>query len=191
MKSKPRYLDILADAFAEARAWRMATFTVTGLCIMLAITLVWQAQSSPVVLVPAGFAETAGKVTVHPQEFEGTSPQYLAQTALGDLALVLNWQPSNVLLQYQRFLNRTTSALYASQNVQLLADAQKYRSRGASQAFYPEDVQVDLQNGKVLVDGYLVRWEGNKEVLRTRSRFTVTYVNEKGFLHVADLQISK
>lgn len=191
MNSKPKYLDILANAFSEARAWRLTTFAVTGLCAMLAITLVWQAQSTPMILVPAGFAETQGKVSVHPKDFTSTSPDYLAQTALGDLALVLTWQPSNVALQYQRFLNRTTSELYASQNVDLLAEAQKYRSLGASQSFYPERVRVDLKMARVVVDGYLVRWEGDKEVLRTQSRFTVTYVNQKGFIHVADLTLSK
>jgi len=185
------YTEILANAFSEARAWKLTTFVVTGLCAVLAIALIWQSHTTPVVLVPAGFAETQGKVTVQPQTFQGTSPDYLAQVALGDLALILTWQPSNVELQYQRFLNRTTSELYQDQNVKLLADALKHRQTGTSQSFYPENVQVDVNSGRVIVDGYLVRWEGDKEVLRTRSRFTVTYRNQKGFLHVADLKISQ
>jgi hypothetical protein len=186
---KPRYTDILVNAFSEVRAWKMTTLAVTGLCAMLAFALIWQAQSTPIVLVPAGFAESNGKVNVHPKDFTGTSPEYLAQTALGDLALILTWQPSNIDKQYQRFLNRTTSSLYASENVRLFADAEKNRLTGTSQSFYPEQVQVDLKNARVVVDGFLVRWEGDKEVLRRKSKFTVTYVYQKGFLHVADLEL--
>lgn len=186
---KHRYTDILANAFSEARAWKLTTLCVSGLCAMLAITLVWQAASTPVVLVPAGLAESSERVTINPRNFEGTSPDYLAQTALGDLALILNWQPSNVELQYQRFLNRLTSVQYARQSAPLIAEAQRHRSTGASQSFFPEDVQVDLRAGRVMVKGYLVRWEGSKEVLRQPARFAVTYVNQKGFLYVADIEL--
>lgn len=188
---KARYTDILVNAFSEVRAWKVTTLCVTGLCTMLAFALIWQAQNTPTILVPAGFSETVGKISVHPKDFQGTSPDYLAQTALGDLSLILTWHPDNVLMQYQRFLNRTTSALYADQNVTLLAEAEKHRQTGATQSFYPEELQVDLKAARVVVDGFIVRWEGNKEVLRRKSRFTVNYVNQKGFLHVAQLELVK
>jgi len=188
---KARYTDILVNAFSEVRAWKATTLCVTGLCAMLALALIWQTQNTPTILIPAGFAETTGKVSVHPKDFRNTSPDYLAQTALGDLALILTWHPDNVVMQYQRFLNRTTSALYADQNVSLLAEAEKHRQTGVSQSFYPEEVKVDLKAARVVVDGFLVRWEGSKEVLRRKSRFSVTYVNHKGFLHVANLELVK
>lgn len=186
-----RYTDILANAFSEARAWKMTTLAVSCLCALLAFTLVWQARNTPTVLVPANFAELNGKVSVHPADFAGTSPDYLAQIALGDIALILTWQPANVEMQYQRFLNRTTSELYSRENVRLLADARDLRSAGTSQAFYPEAVQVDLKGNRVVVDGFLVRWEGSKESVRNKTRVIVTYRNQKGFPHVANLELTQ
>lgn len=184
-----RYLDILANAFSEVRAWKMATVTLGMVSALLAITLIWQAQTTPIVLIPAGFAETNGTVKVMPKDAGATNPDYLGQIALGDVALIFTWQPANVEMQYQRFLNRTTSELYAKENINLLTDAKKFHKINASQAFYPEKVEVDLKTTTVLVGGYLVRWEGDKEVLREKSSIELTYRNDKGFLHVANLKL--
>jgi type IV conjugative transfer system protein TraE len=186
-----RYTDILANAFSEVRAWKLTTIAVSCLCAVLAMALIWQTQSTPIVLVPAGLAENQGRIVVEPNAGSGTSPDYLSQIALGDLALVLTWQPDNVLLQFQRFLNRATSELYARENVRLLAEAETHRKEGSSQSFYPETVQVNVKAAQVVIDGYLVRWTGEKESVRTKSRFTVTYQIQKGFLHVADLELTR
>ena len=188
MKS-PRYTDILANAFAEVRAWKLTTLVLGALCTILTIALSYQASTTPVVLVPYGAATEHERLKVAPGgEFADTSPDYLAQVALGDLALILNWQPDNIEVQYQRFLNRSTSELYARENVRLIDEAKQHRAAGDSQSFYPETTQVDLKGGRVLVDGYLVRWTGDKEALRVQQRVTVSYRIQKGFLHVSNVE---
>jgi type IV conjugative transfer system protein TraE len=190
--SKTRYTDIIANAFSEVRAWKLTTIALACLCAVMAFALIYQTRSTPVILVPYGMATETGKLTVSPAgNFAGTTPQYLSQVALGDLALILNWQPDNVALQYQRFLNRTTSELFARENVRLLEEAKDHQNSSTSQSFYPERVEVDLKNGKVVVNGYLIRWSGEKEVIRTRTVFTVTYRMQQGFLHVANLEMQK
>jgi len=187
MQSK--YTDILANAFSEVRAWKLTTLTLGSVCVVLVIALIVAAQSAPVVLVPYGVAAEQSRLKVAPGgDFAGTSPDYLAQVALGDLALILNWQPDNVELQFQRFLNRATSELYARENVRLIDEAKQHRAQGDSQSFYPETTQVDLKQGRVLVDGFLVRWTGDKEALRVKQRVIVSYRTQKGFLHVANVQ---
>ncbi|MDR5726920.1 MAG: TraE/TraK family type IV conjugative transfer system protein [Terriglobia bacterium] len=186
-----KYLESIHNAFSEAKAWRYATFVVSGLCAFLGIALMIQAGHTPVVLVPAGFSQTHGPVVVEPGARSGTNPDYLAQAALADLHLILDWSPDNVTLQFRRFLNRTTSALYARENVQLLAQAQDDEKNDVSEGFYPEKVEVDVQDRKVEVYGSLIRWTGDKQVMRSEEKFTVTYVNQEGYLHVADLVLSQ
>jgi TraE protein len=187
-----KYTDILANAFSEIRAWKLTTLTLAGLCAVLVIALIAQARTTPVVLVPYGFETSQGPLKVAPGgDFAGSSPEYLSQVALGDLGLILNWQPDDVGVQYQRFLNRATSELYARENVRLLAEAKDHKAQGESQSFYPETVQVDVKAAKVVVDGYLVRWTGDKEVVRAKQRFNVTYRIQKGLLYVANVELTK
>lgn len=184
----PKYTDILANAFSEARAWKLTTVALAGLCVVLVLGLIAQARNTPAILVPYQFATNQGPMKVSQTgDFASSSPEYLSQVALGDLALILNWQPDDVALQYSRFLNRTTSDLYAKENVNLLGEAKQHRANGESQSFFPETAQVDPKHNQVIVDGFLVRWTGDKEVLRTKQRFTVSYQTQKGSLYVASV----
>ncbi|MBC8737243.1 hypothetical protein F6X40_10530 [Paraburkholderia sp. UCT31] len=189
--SKTTYLDVVANAFGEAKAWKFACLALGAVCAGLTFGLVYQARNSPVVLVPFNFATMDGKQTVSPNgNFADASPDYLAQIALGDLALVLNWTPDDVLVQYQRFLNRMTPDLYAEQNVSMLAEANDYRTTGTTQSFYPTGARATSKN-EVIVDGTLVRWTGEKESLRMKATYTISYTPFKGFLHVSGLRIQK
>lgn len=186
---KPSFTELLSNAFAEVRAWKLTSFVLASLCVIFAILLIYEANSRTTVLVPANVAELQGPVKVSPSgAFGDTSPEYLAQTALGDLALILDWSPDNVQLQYERFLNRCTGSLYAREDVRLLSKARKHQASGESQSFYPESTQVNLKTGQVIVDGHLVRWTGGKQLVRVRQRFVVTYRMQDGYLHVADVQ---
>ena len=59
MKS-PNYLESVATAFSEAKAWRAATFVLGLVCVILAYQLVAQVRNRPVVLVPYNAASRAG-----------------------------------------------------------------------------------------------------------------------------------
>lgn len=183
-----KYLDALANAFSEARAWKLTTFVVSGLTVLLAIALVWSSADRAVVLVPAGFAESQGRVHVAPAS-GGGSPAYLSQIALGDLALALNWQPDDVIEQYQRFLNRLTDAQYAAQSIALMSEAQRDQANDVSQSFYPDRVFVDPASLSVKVSGMLTRWDGDKQVLHSPAQYQVSYAGEEGYLHVESLKI--
>jgi hypothetical protein len=187
-----KYTDILANAFSEIRSWRLTALLLASLCTMLVVALIVQGSSTPVVLVPYGFETSQGPLKVAPGgKFAASDPEYLSQIALGDLGLILNWQPDDVGVQYQRFLNRATSDLYARESVRLLTEAKEHRAQGESQSFYPETTEVDAKDGRVQIDGYLVRWTGDKEVIRAKQRFNVTYRIQKGLLYVANVQLTK
>jgi type IV conjugative transfer system protein TraE len=190
--SNVKYTDAVANAFSEAKAWRAASVLLGLVVGILSIALVMQSRATPLTLVPYDFATSKGNITVQPtKDFSESSPDYLAQLALGDLALVLNWTPENVELQHQRFLNRMTPELYAEQNVAMMTQAVEFKSNSTTQSFYPTTTKVGNKGSQVVVEGTLVRWTGEKESVRVHVTYTITYAKTRGFAHVASLKIQK
>jgi type IV conjugative transfer system protein TraE len=187
-----KYTDAVANAFSEAKAWRAACLVVGLVAGVLAIALAIQSNSTPVTLVPANFAASTGKVTINPKKgFGSVSPDYVSQMALGDLGLVLNWTPQTVRIQYQRFLNRMTPELYAEQNIKLLTQAGEFESNSTTQSFYPDVTKVSVDGNTVVANGTLVRWTGEKESIRVKATYTITYAKSEGYAHVASLKIQQ
>lgn len=188
-KSPPQYLDVIANAFSAVKAWRAAALALAGVVAFLAWALTYQARNSPVVLIPFELATSGTKMQVAVNgELRGTSQEYLANAAMSDLSLILNFTPDNVVSQHQRFLNRVTEELYATQRGPLLAQAQEYKRRAMTQSFYPSDVKVSASGTKAEVRGTQIRWMSGKETLRTPVTYIVTYKSYKGYLHIADLR---
>jgi type IV conjugative transfer system protein TraE len=188
-KSNSSYLDTLSNAFSAVKAWRAATFALAGVMAILAYALVYQARNTPVLVVPHNFAAETGRMQVAVNgELRGTSVEYMANLALSDLGLILNFTPDNVISQHQRFLNRVTEDLYGTQREPLLAQADEYKRRAMTQSFFPEDVKVSSKADKVEITGTQIRWLGGKELLRNRVTYVVSYKIYKGFAHVADLR---
>ncbi|MHB1826372.1 MAG: TraE/TraK family type IV conjugative transfer system protein [Steroidobacteraceae bacterium] len=185
-----KFIGSLSNAFSEVRAWKVTTFMVAALAAVLAFALVLSASEKPVVLVPAGFAESHGRVTVSPSTGRA-SPGYLSQIALGDLSLALDWQPDDVVTQYRRFLNRLTNSEYAAENIALMSEAHRDQANDVSQSFYPNRVFVNLPKLTVKVSGVLSRWEGGKQVMHSPVEYKVSYSNEGGYLHVSSLKITQ
>jgi len=184
------YLDVVANAFQEVRAWKYACLILGIVCFGLCYFLVSAAKNAPMVLIPYDFAVADGPQKIKPGGNDGMgSPDYLSQIALGDLATVLNWTPLSVEVQHQRFLNRMTPNLYAEQNVTLLAQAADFRNNSTTESFYPSGSKADAKGMQTVVDGTLVRWTGEKETLRLKVSYTITYAQYKGYLHVSGLQI--
>jgi len=190
--SSYKYTDAVANAFSEAKAWRAASVLLGLVVGILAIALVMQSRATPLTLVPANFASSSGPITVQPtKDFSESSPDYLAQIALGDLALVLNWTPENVEVQHQRFLNRMTPELYAEQNVAMMTQAVEFKRNSTTQSFYPSITKVSSTGSQVVVQGTLVRWTGEKESIRVKVVYTINYAKSRGYAHVASLKIQK
>lgn len=186
------YTDAVSNAFSEAKAWRLASILLGLVVGVLSIALVMQSQATPMILVPANFASSDGPIKIQPtKDYSESSPDYLAQTALGDLALVLNFTPEDVEVQTQRFLNRMTPELYADQNVTMVTQALEFKSNSTTQSFYPSTTKVGSKGSTVVVDGTLVRWTGEKESIRAKVVYTVTYAKTKGYAHVASLKLQK
>lgn len=184
-----QYLDVVANAFKAAQAWRFASFVLAGVIAMLAFFMVHQSRNTPVVLVPYELASSGEKMTVPVNgELRGTSFEYMANMALSDLSLILNFTPDNVISQHQRFLNRVTEELYGTQNSALLAQAQEYKGRALTQSFYPTSVKVSPDSTQVEVSGTQLRWVGGKESVRSSVTYVVTYSVYKRFMHVSDLR---
>lgn len=188
MKS-PNYLESVATAFSEAKAWRAATFVLGLVSIILAYQLVSQVRNRPVVLVPYSAATDAGRMEVVTSgEIRGTSNEYMANIAMADAALILNFTPENVLTTYKRFLNRVTDSVYREKESPLLAQAMDYKQRAVTQSFFPTSVRVTTDRRKVEIDGVLLASIAGKDSLRTNITYVVSYEVFKGYPHVSDIR---
>lgn len=188
-QKSPQYLDVVANAFSATQAWRFASFTLAAVVAILLYTVVYQSRNTPVVLVPFDLATQGKSMSVSVNgELRGTSTEYMANTALSDLTLILNFTPDNVITQHKRFLNRVTEELYGQQSAALLAQADDHKSHAASQSFYPTSIKVTPTTNEVEIAGTQIRWVGSRESVRSFVTYVVTYSVYKGYLHVSDLR---
>lgn len=187
-KKPPPYLDVVANAFKTAQAWRTATFVVGAVAIALAFALVSSTRNTPVVLVPENLATSSDRMTVTTNgEIKGTSNEYVANVAMGDLSLILNFTPENVVTQHKRFLNRVTDDLYVQQKETLLAQAAQLKSDNITQSFFPSEVRVTPEGNSAVIQGTQIRYVGGKEMQRVSLTYVISYKVYKGYMHVADL----
>jgi type IV conjugative transfer system protein TraE len=187
-KKPPPYLDVVANAFKTAQAWRTATFVVGAVAIALAFALVSSTRNTPVVLVPESLATSSDRMTVTTNgEIKGTSNEYVANVAMGDLSLILNFTPENVVTQHKRFLNRVTDDLYVQQKETLLAQATQLKSDNITQSFFPSEVRVTPEGNSAVIQGTQIRYVGGKEMQRVSLTYVISYKVYKGYMHVADL----
>lgn len=188
-KNQSQYLDSIANAFKTAQAWKTAALFLGAAVVMLVVALIHQQRNTPVVLVPYDLAAGGKQVTVTTNgEIRGTSFEYMANTAMADAGLILNFVPDNVVTSTTRFLNRLTHDLYGQQRETLLAQAEDFKRRSVTQSFYPAEVKVSTDGTVVELSGTQIRWVGGKETLRTKLTYIITYKVYKGYLHVADLR---
>ena len=187
-ETPPHYLGVTANAYRAVQAWKYASFLLGTVAVALGYLLVDTARNAPVVLVPYEFATTQGKQKVEVNgSLRETSTEYLANVALSDLTLILNFVPDTVISQHQRFLNRLTDSLYGSQREALLAQAADFKSKNVTQSFFPTTIKVAPDNTKVSIEGTQVRWLGGKDI-RTPVTYEISYQSVKGFFLVSDLR---
>lgn len=195
MSEKKTYLTVLAKAFSSANAWRATAFANAVIAAILAAGLVYSSTRSEVVLVPyelAAAPKSQGvRVELSSRDFGVDNPEYLTQVALGDLALILNWFPENVVAQHARFLNRLTPQLYEQLNVKLRAEAEEFKSASTTQSFFPKANVKASSDNTVRVEGTLVRTVGEKEALRTNVAYKISYEKHRGYLHVKSMEIER
>lgn len=188
MSSNQDYLQTISNAFKTVNAWRSATIAVSVVAAILCYAFVQNTRNTPVVLVTHEMATSQGRMTVTTSgEIRGTSNEYLANVALADLGLVLNFTPDNVLTQHKRFLNRVTESLYSTNGNELLAQAEQLKRDGIVQSFHPSEVKVSEDGTKVYVQGTQIRYRGLGELQRVHLEYVITYKRYKGYLHVSDL----
>ena len=184
-----QYLDVVANAFSATQAWRFTSFTLAAVVAVLLYSVIYQSRNTPVVLVPFDLATQGKSMSVSVNgELRGTSAEYMANTALSDLTLILNFTPDNVVTQHKRFLNRVTDELHGQQREAMLAQAEDFKSQAASQSFYPTSTKVNPATNQVEIAGTQIRWVGSRESVRSFVTYVVTYSVFKGYLHVSDLR---
>lgn len=182
-------LDISANAFSEIKAWKTVTVILTALCVCLGFALISASKSTRVIIMPYSVATATGHTTVNMQltgEIRDTPQEYIANLAIADLGLILNYTPENVETQFRRFLNRLTTPTYGRQSSSLLAEAATVKMKDFSQFFAPASsanakaVVVSYQGNSinVRVSGQLVRMMAGKEVARNTVVYTLTYTQE-------------
>lgn len=183
------YLEVVANAFKAAQAWKAATFALGVVCAILAFALVQSARNASVVLLPYELATMDKQMRLPLNgEIKGTSSEYVANIALADLSLILNFTPENVITQHQRFLNRLTDSLHGTQREPLLAQADEMKRRNVTQAFFPSEVKVSPDATTAQVSGTQIRYTGGKETMRQNITYVISYKVYKGYMHVSDLR---
>lgn len=191
--TKQTYFDTIANAFSEAKAWRLASMALGASVVFLTGALIFTTQNAPTVLVPFDFATNNMRVKVTTNgEIRGTSNEYLVNLALSDISLISNFTPDTVQTQYERFLNRTTESLFANQGATLRAEAKSLKLDVTTQAFFPNERTKVAEDGtKVEVSGTLIRWIADREILRQSVTYVVTYSVFKGFFHISDIRTAE
>lgn len=190
-EKQQNYLEVVANAFKTAQAWRSASFLLAALVVVLLYANVSQSRSTSTVLVPYEVALAGQPMKVNTSgEIRGTNHEYIANVAMADLGLILNFTPDNVITQHQRFLNRLTEHLHGEQRENLLAQAEDYKRRSVTQAFFPLEVRVMGDGSRAEVTGTQIRYLGGKETLRNRVTYVISYKVHKGYMHVSDLRQS-
>lgn len=174
----------LAKAFNEGRAWRYASFIISGIALILAISLVYMATHAPVTLIPYGMSLAKGPVKIHPSG--NNNGPYLAYVAQADLGLALNWTPSTVKAQLERFLNRLTPGAYSREQATLLAAAKLDKQNDITEAFYPNHIQYT--GNTVQVEGLLVRYTGSIQIVSKPITYSLTYTFMQGKPYVSVLE---
>lgn len=188
-QNSPTYLEVIHNLFAAKQAWKFAAFVLAGISAFLAYSLVYQARNTPVVLVPHSLIANTDRVKVATSgDIRGTSAEYMANLAMSDLSLILNFTPDNVQSQHLRFLNRVTEELYGNQKDTLTAAANDLKRRGITQSFFPSNVKVSGDSTRVEVAGTQIRWSGSTEIMRTNMTYIITYKVYKEFMQISDLR---
>lgn len=182
------YTETIAQAFAEVKAWKVATLIFAAVTCVLAFALVKKSLQETIILIPHEIASAKGHIKLDTAS-KMMNPDYLQYLAIADLNLLLNWTPASVKNQYARFLNRTSADLYSAQNVKLIQDAETFSKSATSQAFYPEgNVKVN-EKGLVRIEGLVVRWTGEKEVLRYKAAYLVQYKESGSTLLIDNVKL--
>lgn len=184
---QPTYLSIVANAFRAINAWRSATFALSFCLLLLSFGYVKMMTSAPTYVIPYNLASADKEMKL--QASGELDPEYLSLIAIADLKLLTDFTPRNVTSQYSRFLNRLTPDLYAAENVRLTTEARANASGAVTQSFHQTSSEVDVTGNKVTIKGVLIRWEGEKEVLRKNTGYFITYETNKGFARVSYVEI--
>lgn len=187
-KKNPKYVELIAEAFSEKKAWRSGFFIMFLMALGLAVALAYQSTHMPHTLIPYSFALQKGPVKVQPGVLQDSA--YLAGLARDDITLALNWTSDTVGIQYGRFLNRMTPQMYSAMVVKLTEEAKAYAGGSQTQAFFPKTTQiVTSEASSVRIAGVLVRWDGEKEVYRQAVVYKLVYADDSGMLNINRLNL--
>jgi hypothetical protein len=185
----PKYIELIAEAFSEKKAWRNGFVVMFMLALGLATALVYQSTHMPHTLVPYSFALQKGPVKVQPGVLQDSN--YLAGLARDDVSLALNWTSETVGVQYGRFLNRMSPQMYSAMLVKLTEEAKTYSSGSITQAFFPKTTQIiTAEANGVRITGVLVRWDGAKEIYRQTVVYEIGYEDASGLLSISRINLT-
>ena len=182
-----KHINTVSNLATSVTAW-MTTSIILGIALLfVTYRLTVVAVNAPSYLVPYGFAITDKKVKVKPSEF--ADPEYASAIAIGDLKLFTDWTPSTVFKKYERFLRRTTPELYTAKSVELLKEAKRYAKDGTTQMFFVD--KTALEDGKVLVTGDLMQYEGSRRTINKKVTYAIKYTLNGGIPYVQEIYIVK
>lgn len=180
-KPGSKYLNTVYGLSKSVRAWRLLSFIFAILVGSMLYFYFDALNRMPVRLIPYNYAINKRVNTI--QESGGIPADYLARTAIGDVSLFNNWTPRTIKTQYQRFLNRTSPSLFASEQVSLINKAEKMTDGIRTRAFFPRETNV-IEGREVEVIGRLKRYEGQELVDDNQVLFRVRYRQLQGVPYI-------
>lgn len=189
-----KYGSKIANLSLELNAWRMTSLILMASSFILAYSLMQVSSHTTTIIIPHQVLAAGKQFKIKDNGFE--DPEYLGNLALADIQLLLNWTSENVQKQYGMFLNRATTELYGKENVRLLNEAKENSSNAVTQAFYPLSIKQNNNAsakyaGVAAVSGILVRYEGEKQVLRTKVSYILRYKDVAGLLKVDSVEFKE
>ncbi len=172
MNKQSTYTSLAANLAQKLSSWFTVAIVMLGMNIYLGIQMGVNAANQPVRLVPCGFDQADGPVTV--TNNGSGNEQYISLIGQGDIALLTTWTPGTVFDRFSRLLNRMTPEMYAAWGTTLLSDATQHASSMTSQAFFVSSVFADKAN-EVEIRGNFRLWEGKEEMNNESKWFRIKY----------------
>ena len=150
-----------------------------GLLVLCGVLIVWllcHTNQERIVLVPAGFTQTAWVGESH------VSASYLSQMSMMLANLRLNLTPETVMANHQRLLAYVDSAYFGELQQVLLSESARLKQTHMATAFYVTRISVDALHFMAYVEGKVVSMVGNAVISEKSMQYELRYHYRDGQL---------
>ncbi|NQY42979.1 MAG: hypothetical protein HRT87_06540 [Legionellales bacterium] len=108
---------------------------------------------------------------------DAVSKEYLEDMTIMASHLLLDKNKSNIQYNHNKLLKYIHPDNHTKVKRKLLVDAKKYKKENLSTSFYPNLARIDMNNNTVTLPGELLTRVGDREVLREKKIFKLSFKN--------------